>query len=113
MHEMSIAQSMIDIIRQELEKYDGKKLNKVRINIGKMSGVVPEALSFCFALMTEGTEIEGSELLMEIIPLSGLCHTCQSEFDMERYVAICPRCGSRKVSIIGGRELTIVELEVE
>jgi hydrogenase nickel incorporation protein HypA/HybF len=104
---------MVDIILGELKKQDGKRLTKVRVNIGKMSGVVPEALSFCFALITEGTELEGSELVMDIIPLSGLCLTCQSKFDMDRIVAICPRCGSRKVSIIGGRELTVVELEVE
>ena len=58
MHEMSIAQSIFEIIREEMEKCDSNVLKSVRLRIGKMSGIMPDSLSFCFELITEGTDFD-------------------------------------------------------
>jgi len=85
MHEMSIAQGLLDIIREEMEKHHATVLRSVRLNIGQLSAIVPESLSFCFEVMTTGTELEGARLDMEIIPLRGSCRACGREFEIKNY----------------------------
>jgi len=113
MHEMSIAQGMIEIIREEMEKCDSSVLKSVRLRIGKMSAIVPDSLAFCFELITEGTDLEGAELFMDIIPLAGLCNECKMEFEIEDYSFECPHCNSTRIKTVSGRELDIVEIVVE
>ena len=113
MHEMSIAQSLIDILREEMLTHNAKTLRSVRLNIGQMSAVVPDALSFCFQIITGGTELEGARLIMHIIPLMGYCNECEKEFEIKDYAFLCPSCGSTKINTIGGQDLSIVEIEVD
>ena len=113
MHEMSIAMSMIEIVREEMQKCDAKALRSVRLNIGQLSAVVPDALSFCFEVITKGTEMEGARLMMDIIPLRGYCSTCEKEFEIKDYVFACPLCGTKEIETLSGQELAIVEIEVE
>lgn len=113
MHEMSIAQSLIDILREEMLTHNAKTLRSVRLNIGQMSAIVPDALSFCFQIITGGTELEGARLIMDIIPLMGYCNECEKEFEIKDYAFLCPSCGSTKINTIGGQDLSIVEIEVD
>jgi hydrogenase nickel incorporation protein HypA/HybF len=113
MHEMSIAQSLLDIIKEEMEKHDAKILRAVRLNVGQMTAVVPQALSFCFEVITNGTELEGARLFMDIVPLKGYCPECDVEFTIEDYTFMCPSCGGSKIETIGGQDLSIVEIEVD
>jgi len=113
MHEMSIAQSIIDIIKEEMHKNNVKTLRSVRLNIGQMSAIVPDSLSFCFEVITSGTELEGARLIMDIIPLRGYCQECKGEFEIEDYAFVCPSCESAEIKTIGGQDLSIVEMEVE
>ncbi len=113
MHELSIAQNVIKIVQDEMRKCDAQTLRSVHLKIGKMSAIVPDSLSFCFGLITEGTEFEGSELIMDIIPLKGSCRECKNEFEIEDYAFECPSCQSTKIKTISGREMDIVEIEVD
>jgi len=113
MHEMSIAQGLLDIIKEEMEKHHATVLRSVRLNIGQLSAIVPESLSFCFEVMTTGTELEGARLDMEIIPLRGICRACKREFEIENYAFMCPHCHSRDIETVSGQELSIVEMEVD
>jgi hydrogenase nickel incorporation protein HypA/HybF len=113
MHEMSIAQSLIDILREEMAKHGAATLRSVRLSVGEMSAIVPESLSFCFEIITQGTPLEGAKLLMDRIPLRGYCPQCEETFDIKEFVFICPACGSPNIETIEGQELSIVEMEVE
>jgi hydrogenase nickel incorporation protein HypA/HybF len=113
MHELSIAQSLIDVVKEEMVKHEAKTLRSVRLNIGEMSAIVPDALSFCFEVATTGTELEGARLIMDVIPLKGLCHECKSEFEIKDYTFVCPSCRNTKIETIAGQNLSIVEIEVE
>jgi hydrogenase nickel incorporation protein HypA/HybF len=113
MHEMSIAQSLITILEEEMEKHGARSLKSVRLHIGQMSAIVPDALSFCFQVITEGTALEGARLDMEIISLRALCRKCGNEFEVKDYVFVCPACAGTWVESISGQDLSIVEMEVE
>jgi hydrogenase nickel incorporation protein HypA/HybF len=113
MHEMSIAQSVIDIIKEEMHKNNVTTLKSVRLHIGQMSAVVPDSLSFCFEVITTGTKLEGAKLIMDVIPLQGYCRNCENEFEIEDNAFVCPSCQSTEIKAIGGQDLSIVEMEVE
>jgi hydrogenase nickel incorporation protein HypA/HybF len=113
MHEMSIAQSLVDILQDEMTKHHANVLRSVRLHIGQLSAIVPESLSFCFEVMTTGTPMEGAQLVMEIIPLRGACRKCERDFEIKDYVFICPHCGSPDIETIAGQDLSIVDMEVD
>ena len=113
MHEMSIAQSMIEVIREEMLKAGASVLRSVRIEIGEMSGIVPDSLSFCFEVMTKETPLEGAGLYLDVAPLRARCRGCGETFDIEGYCFSCPSCDSGDIEVISGRDLKIVEIEVD
>lgn len=113
MHEMSIAQSLFDVLKEEMSRHRVKTLKSVRVNIGQMSAVVPDALSFCFEVIANGTELEGVKLIMDIIPLLGYCNECEKEFEIKEYNFFCSTCGGKNIETIGGQGMSIVEMEVD
>jgi hydrogenase nickel incorporation protein HypA/HybF len=113
MHEMSIAQSLVDIIQEEMARHHAGRLESVRIHVGEMSAIVPDSLSFCFEVITAGTNMEGARLIMEVIPVEGKCRECGERFQVKDFVFICPSCGGTGVDAVSGQELSIVEIEVD
>ena len=113
MHEMSIVHNLISIIKEEMVKNNAATLRSVRVNIGEMSGIVPEALRTCFHIITAKSNMKGAELKIETTPLEGYCRNCKEDYNVIDYIFICPECGSTDIDIISGREMNIVEIEVE
>jgi hydrogenase nickel incorporation protein HypA/HybF len=113
MHEMSIVQNLVEIIRDEMSTHGAKTLRSVRLQVGEMSAIVPDALSFCFEVITAGTEMEGARLVIDMVPLEGACPACGKRFRIQDFVFLCPDCGNSAVETISGRELSIVEIEVD
>ncbi len=108
MHELSITQSVVDIVS---ERTGAAKVSVVHLQIGKLSGVVPDSLRFCFDLITEGTPLEGARLVVDEPMGSGTCHECGQDFPLSMLILLCP-CGSADVSINDGQQLAIVSVEV-
>ena len=113
MHEMSIAHSLFEIVLEEMEKNNAKTLRSVRLRIGELSAIVPDSLSFCFEVMTKGTHMEGAELIMDIIPLEGMCRSCGQSFEIKDYVFKCPYCEGTQIETVSGQDLSIVEMVVD
>ena len=113
MHEMSIAQGLISIVEEEMIKNNVTTLRSVRVNIGEMSGIVPEALKTCFDILVSKSNMKGAVLKMDIAPIVGGCRKCKKEFKIEDYNFSCPECESTDIDIVSGREMNIVELEVD
>lgn len=108
MHELAITQSLVDAI---VEQLGSRRVTVVNVRIGKVSGVVPDAVRFCFDLVAEGTPVEGARL--EIAEPGGRarCRSCTAEFGVDDLVLLCP-CGSADVELLCGHELTISSVEV-
>lgn len=114
MHEVSIAQGMLDIAIGYCEKNRHNRINSIRVKIGKAAGVVPDALQFAFETLKEGTIAETAVLVIDEVPVSGTCSECGGRFTVdEKYVIQCPLCGSMAFAVETGRELNIVEMDVE
>ncbi len=112
MHELSIAMSMMDIVEENARAKGARKVIKVTVVVGKLSGVTGDALKFCFESLTEGTVAENAELSIEEPSATAYCATCDNDVEMERYDFFCPGCGDVLVPQ-GGRELYVKELEIE
>ena len=108
MHELSITQSVVDAIA---EKMDGATVTGVCLEIGKLSGVVPDSVRFCFELVCSGTNLDGAWLDIIETPGHALCQDCRIEFDLSDMILLCP-CGSANVQVLTGQELKIKSVEV-
>ncbi|GAM08715.1 putative hydrogenase nickel incorporation protein HypA [Geobacter sp. OR-1] len=110
MHEMSITQSVVEICR---ENAAGRRVLAVTMEIGELSGVVPEAVEFCFAACAAGTVLEGARLDIVRIPGIGQCLDCGMEFPRGSLFDPCPGCAGYRISQLSGEELRVLDLEVE
>ncbi len=108
MHELSIAQSIVDTVT---ERAAGRRIVEVRLRVGRLSGVVPDALRFSFDLVAAGTPAEGAALRIDEPAGRAGCRSCAATFDLPNLVLLCP-CGSSDVEVLAGRELAISAMEV-
>lgn len=113
MHEMSIAQSVIDIVRQHLPADDRAPVRSVRLKVGRMSGVVPASLEFCFGVLATGTRIAGAALVIEDVPVAARCGECGTTSEMPFPFVECPACGSDRMTMVSGTELQVVDIELD
>jgi hydrogenase nickel incorporation protein HypA/HybF len=113
MHELGIAQSLLEIVEHEAQPYAGARVRRIWLRIGKLSTVVPDALRFAFDAVTRGGMAEGAVLEIEEVPLAIRCHACNEVCIVEDPFMICPQCGAADVEMISGKELEIRSMEIE
>ena len=113
MHELSIANSVLEAVRAEVQRRPGARLLKVGLRVGELAGVDPEALSFGFQALVKGTEFEPATLEIDSRPRRHRCGECGHEFIVREYNVYCPRCGTASTECISGDELELAYLEVE
>jgi len=113
MHELGIAQSIMQIVLSEAERAKARKVLKVTIKVGELAGVMPDSLTFCFNMLARSTIAEDASLTIEKIPVRGYCSECQREFVIADTSYWCTACGNKHIELISGRELQIGQLEIE
>jgi hydrogenase nickel incorporation protein HypA/HybF len=112
MHELSIAQSIVDIVQQTASSNGAGKVRTIRLRIGELAGVVTDSLEFCITAITAGTDLEGVRLDIESIPLRAQCGKCGKAFAVENNNFFCPGCESGECTVVSGRELQVTEIEL-
>ncbi len=112
MHELGLMQNIVDTVQDYARKNNVSKVVKVMLEVGQVSGVVPESLEFCFEVCTKQTVLEGAILEIERIAAVGKCKTCGEGFDLLTHSFSCPKCGGTDWEMISGRELIIKGMEV-
>jgi hydrogenase nickel incorporation protein HypA/HybF len=113
MHELALAESILQIVEKEMTKYPGSKVLKVAIKLGALHEIVPDALQFGFDTMTMNTALVGAQLDIERIPIRGRCRNCGHEMVIEEYIFICPKCFSGDIEMTQGDVLEITHIEIE
>lgn len=108
MHELAITQSIVEAVTDHT---GGAKVATVRLRVGKLSGVVPDAMRFCFDMVTDGTTLQGARLEIQEPEGRGHCRGCGDDFALPDPVLLCP-CGSADVQVLSGRELSLTSVEV-
>ncbi len=113
MHELSIAENILEIVRENFSGNCTHKLKNVRLRIGELAGVVPDSLEFCFTAITKGTELEEAKLEIEKTGIVVHCLDCGGDSTVEGLIFRCSDCGSVNVRVISGNELEVIEIEIE
>jgi hydrogenase nickel incorporation protein HypA/HybF len=106
MHELAITQSVVDAVT---ERTGEAPVATVRVRVGRLAGIVPDAMRFCFDLVTAGTPLEGAVLEFEQPEGRGRCRACGEDFVLADPILLCS-CGSADVEVLAGRELAVASV---
>jgi hydrogenase nickel incorporation protein HypA/HybF len=114
MHELSIAQSLIELACDAATQEGCERVTRLIVRVGALSGVVKEALEFSFDLAAEETACAGASLEIEDVKITVYCSACESRKTLsDGYLFCCPTCGLPTPEILTGRELELVSVEVD
>ena len=112
MHEMGIAESLVNELVGLLKKNKGARIETVNIELGPLAGIDAEALDFAFTFAAEDTPAKGAKLVLEKLPLMTECLDCGKSAESKLGDLKCEFCGSGNVKIIKGREMIIKSVEL-
>lgn len=113
MHELPITQSIVKISCEEALKHDVKKVKKIKIKVGVLTGFVPESIQYYFDIISKGTTVEGAVLDVQKMPIRIKCKECGFDDLLPKGFYTCPKCGSTNIKVSGGNEFYIDSMEVE
>jgi hydrogenase nickel incorporation protein HypA/HybF len=113
MHEVGIANAILEAGQAELARRCGAKLLRIGIRVGVLSGVDSEALRFAFTALKMDTELQEVEFEIQSSPRRNHCLDCGHEFESPMYSAPCLLCQSDRISLAGGDELDLTYMELE
>ena len=113
MHEMSLAESIRQIVETSGRTQGFKVVRRVVLEIGRLSSVEPEALRFCFDAVSRDSIMHGADLAIEEVPGQAWCMSCAASISIPELGAACPLCGGYQIQVTGGTEMRVKELEVD
>jgi hydrogenase nickel incorporation protein HypA/HybF len=113
MHELSIAESILEAVRKELASRPGARPIRVGLRIGEFAAVDVDSLNFCFEAVLKGTDWESLQLDARVCPQRRICKDCRKEFAVVEYNTLCPACAGNNTRMTSGDELDFDYLEVE
>lgn len=113
MHEYSVTKELVDLCIHEAEQHDLKRVERIRLVVGKFTGFSPDAIRFYFEYLCPGTCCAHATLLFQEKPIQIQCKACSHTTTIEQPVMVCPECGSTDIEIIQGREFYVESIEGE
>jgi hydrogenase nickel incorporation protein HypA/HybF len=113
MHELSIAMEIVEIAREEALKAGALKINKIELEIGKLSGVLPDALSFAMHEAIKASPLANAEIVYHYKEAQVNCSSCCETFETNDHLKVCPVCGSFDTYFVTGKELFIKSMDIE
>jgi hydrogenase nickel incorporation protein HypA/HybF len=112
MHELSIAQGIVDIVRMHVSENDLSDVRSVHLKVGALSGVVAESLEFSFSAITADTPLSQARLSIDRIPFMIQCQSCGAKSESEMGIVVCASCKSPDTRVISGTELQVLHIEL-
>jgi hydrogenase nickel incorporation protein HypA/HybF len=108
-HELGITRNIIAIVGEAAR---GRRVRRITLELGELSGILADAVAFCFDAVAQGTAVEGAVLDIRRIEARARCAACEAEFDTPTLLTPC-RCGCRNLVRLQGEELKIKSMELE
>jgi hydrogenase nickel incorporation protein HypA/HybF len=114
MHELSLVTSIVETVTDSLAAYPGARVIEVRLRVGALASVIPESLEFCWGIVSEATPLEGSKLVVNMLPVVMHCAACDADVTLDGVQSFrCPKCGELCADMRQGRELEIDSIEID
>ena len=112
MHEVGIISAMLKTIEGVMEEENLTKVEKIVLQVGELSGVLPHYMQECFPAAVYKTRFQDTKLELDIVPGIARCNRCGLEFNGLKYDLTCPTCGNRHdFERLSGEELIIKEIQ--
>ena len=111
MHELSIAENILEILKSNMG--EGDSAIRIKVRVGDLAGVAVDSLVFCFDAITDGTPFRETRLEIERVGVTARCSRCESIQEIHEFRFKCSSCDSDDVEIVAGNELQVVEIEVD
>jgi hydrogenase nickel incorporation protein HypA/HybF len=112
MHELSIAQNILEIVKEHLPAEKTQRVNSICIKVGDGAGVVIDSLEFCFNSITAGTPLQEATLKIERVPFVVRCNVCGKTSINENGFFLCSFCEGGDVVLVSGNELEVSAIEL-
>ena len=112
MHELGICDAMLKMVRGIMKDEEIDEIQRITIEVGTLSGVVPAYMADCWEAVTDGTELEGVEFVVDTLQGTAQCMDCDAVFPADVEHLKCPACGGQKLVPLSGRDLTLKEILV-
>lgn len=112
MHELSIIANLYEIMEEKAREQGAKKITFVKLQVGILSGVVPEFLETAFDIFKNDTMASEATLEIEKVPLKILCKNCGTEKTSDELIYICPKCSSNQIKTLDGTELILEKMDI-
>jgi len=114
MHELYLAESILNIVQDYAKKQHFKKVNSISLSFGRLSCIESKSLQFAFEVQAKETLAENALLDFKILPAVIHCFSCEKDLEVETYSALCPNCSGEEVILTGGtEELQMLEMDVD
>jgi hydrogenase nickel incorporation protein HypA/HybF len=113
MHELSLTQSLISVAEEHARQAGATAIHSITLEVGALSGAIPEALEFAFDVCSKGSLAEGATLRIRRIAGRGRCAACAAATEIDQLTAVCPACGALAFELVAGLELRVLELEID
>ena len=110
MHELGICDALLKMVRNIAEEEELEVISRITVEVGSLSGVVPAYMSDCWVAVTDGTELQDTEFVIEDLPGTAQCMDCGEEFTADVNDLRCPKCRGNKLVPLTGRDLTLKEI---
>jgi len=112
MHELSLAESVVQIVEETARRNGGTRVSSVTLEVGALAGVEIDALRFCFDAASRESVAAGAALVIERPEGRAWCMPCGESVRLAELGEPCPRCGSYQLQVTGGDELRVREIEL-
>ncbi len=114
MHELAIAESIVEGVTRHAQECRAQRVTSVRVQIGEACGIVSDSLAFSFEMIANMEPLlSGAKLVIERVPHRARCRHCNKEFNVIHFIAQCPTCETWDTDIISGTELRVLDMEIE
>ncbi len=112
MHELAIAEQIVDVVMTQVEAHHVEHVTCVRIQVGDAMGIVADSLSFSFEMIASFTpELEGARLVIDTVPHRARCRKCKQDFTVQQFIVQCPLCEQWEADVISGTEFRVLDME--
>jgi hydrogenase nickel incorporation protein HypA/HybF len=110
MHELSLCGSIYEMVERVAA---GRPVKVINLQVGQLRQVVPDTLSYCWTLVCDQTELAGSQLVIDSVPVRLRCHDCELITTLrDQLLLLCIHCGTDHISVTSGEELMLTSLEL-
>ncbi|MBN2026309.1 MAG: hydrogenase maturation nickel metallochaperone HypA [Actinobacteria bacterium] len=113
MHELGVTESIASICLKHAQGNNAKRVLKVNVKLGELTGIVDHYVAFYWDMVTKDTIAQGAELNFTKVPVVAHCPACEDDFEVVEYDLTCPRCGRTETELISGREFMVESIEIE